>query len=173
VASGPFTTSNNLNFDPLQEIVAQIRIRKPNMVLLLGPFLDSRHPNLIAGAVHESLPTIVQKQLSLVSSVTNEVQGELMILPSIYDATHPYLCFPQPPLKCSHLLSSVSNPIQFLWNDIIIGATSRDVLFDIASSECCTAARVQNSELSDRVVRAAHHVLEQRTYVEVSRFTNL
>ena len=67
VASGPFFTSDSLSNDPLTELVSNVKELKPNLTLLMAPFLDERHPsvrkepsNIIAylNASHSRSPTV-------------------------------------------------------------------------------------------------------------------
>ena len=46
VASGPFFTSDSLSNDPLTELVSNVKELKPNLTLLMAPFLDERHPSV-------------------------------------------------------------------------------------------------------------------------------
>jgi len=56
VASGPFFTSDSLSNDPLTELVSNVKEFKPNLTLLMAPFLDEKHP-----AVKKELSKISQK----------------------------------------------------------------------------------------------------------------
>ena len=51
VASGPFSTSTDLNFDPLEDLLGVVAKEKPDMLVLVGPFVDSAHP-LIGECIH-------------------------------------------------------------------------------------------------------------------------
>lgn len=44
VASGPFTSIADLNFEPLNDLHGYCKQHKPDVVILLGPFLDAEHP---------------------------------------------------------------------------------------------------------------------------------
>ncbi|XP_041093952.1 DNA polymerase alpha subunit B-like [Polyodon spathula] len=43
VACGPYTTSDSLNYEPLMDLIEVIKRDQPDVCLLLGPFLDSKH----------------------------------------------------------------------------------------------------------------------------------
>ena len=43
VAAGPYTTSDNLNYDPLDDLLAYVEKHSPHLVVLCGPFVDAKH----------------------------------------------------------------------------------------------------------------------------------
>ncbi|MGH0146766.1 UNVERIFIED_CONTAM: hypothetical protein FKN15_037577 [Acipenser sinensis] len=43
VACGPYTTSDSMNYEPLMDLIEVIKRDRPDVCLLLGPFLDSKH----------------------------------------------------------------------------------------------------------------------------------
>lgn len=43
VASGPFTASDNLNYEPLWDLMERAAEDEPNLLILIGPFLDYNH----------------------------------------------------------------------------------------------------------------------------------
>ena len=43
VASGPYTTSDNLSYEPLDDLCSYIEKHKPHLVILCGPFVDAKH----------------------------------------------------------------------------------------------------------------------------------
>jgi hypothetical protein len=55
VAAGPFTDAKNLDYEPLQELLAEAtqaeRGAQPDVVVLMGPFVDVDHPLVKAGSV--------------------------------------------------------------------------------------------------------------------------
>lgn len=46
---GPYTTSDNLDYEPLVDALALVRVQKPNVVVLCGPFVDMRQPLVASG----------------------------------------------------------------------------------------------------------------------------
>ena len=51
-ACGPFTTSDNLNYQPLEDLLARVLVQKPDVLVLVGPFVDITQPLLANGDVH-------------------------------------------------------------------------------------------------------------------------
>lgn len=54
VATGPFTGKNDLNYEPLNELIAYCKQHKPDVLILLGPFLDADHTLLFGGSIKSS-----------------------------------------------------------------------------------------------------------------------
>ena len=74
VAAGPFTSKDDVLYEPLQAVLDYCSERPPHVLLLLGPFVDAEHPLVQAGTlqdsfddtfatqVHDLLHTCVQAQ---------------------------------------------------------------------------------------------------------------
>mmetsp|Transcript_34652 Transcript_34652/g.73024 ORF Transcript_34652/g.73024 Transcript_34652/m.73024 type:complete len:750 (-) Transcript_34652:180-2429(-) len=109
---GPFTTKENLNYDPLEDAMVQILQDKPDVVVMCGPFVDERQP-LVAGGE----PTIQDKDGNerkvsyehlfaiKVSALLEELfveaphlKTQFVLVPSIDDAFLDAV-YPQPPLE--------------------------------------------------------------------------
>lgn len=43
-AAGPFTSNTDLTYEPLNDLIAYCKIHKPDILILLGPFVDADHP---------------------------------------------------------------------------------------------------------------------------------
>ena len=46
VAAGPFTTINDLNYDPLINLLERIKEEEPHVLILIGPFVEYSHPQI-------------------------------------------------------------------------------------------------------------------------------
>jgi DNA polymerase alpha subunit B len=51
VAAGPFTTSNNMEYEPWDDLMVVIVKENPDVVILTGPFVDMRHKGVSTGDV--------------------------------------------------------------------------------------------------------------------------
>ena len=47
-ACGPYTTSDKLSYEPLDDLLTYVQNQKPHLVILCGPFVDAKH-NMIDG----------------------------------------------------------------------------------------------------------------------------
>ncbi|CAN0562753.1 unnamed protein product, partial [Laminaria digitata] len=48
-AAGPFTTSDSLVYEPLNDLLGAVRAARPDVVVLMGPFVDAEHPKVRGG----------------------------------------------------------------------------------------------------------------------------
>ncbi|KAI7998262.1 ABC transporter C family member 3 [Camellia lanceoleosa] len=96
-SAGPFTTTDNLFFEPLTELLAYARRKQPQLLLLLGPFIDSEHPEIKKGAVNRTFDEIFR--LEILGRLQDYVEymgsaARVILVPSIRDANHDFV-FPQ------------------------------------------------------------------------------
>ena len=113
VAAGPFTTSDNLSYTPLNTLLGQVIQTRPDVVILLGPFVDITQPLLASGEVtleddeHGShaasyemvfIEKIMRDNLMalLDSDEHTDLPTQFILIPSLSDAHHEYV-YPQPP----------------------------------------------------------------------------
>ncbi|KAI4461343.1 dna polymerase 2 alpha 70 kda subunit [Holotrichia oblita] len=157
VAVGPYTLSENLLYEPLQDLLKQIVQEKPNILILIGPFLDSAHPDvLIMEETFESYFEI------LVNNIMDCLTGwpiQIILVPSFNDAHH-FPCYPTPSYISRNYpnLQYVPNPCLLNINGFIIGINSLDILFQLTKQE------ISNNVQMDRMGRLAAHILQQRNF---------
>lgn len=48
-AAGPFTVSDNLLYEPLEDLIKYVVEHKPHVLILIGPFLDASHQDIAEG----------------------------------------------------------------------------------------------------------------------------
>ena len=46
---GPYTTSDNLEYEPFLDMLEVIRVEKPDVVIMAGPFVDIKHSMVASG----------------------------------------------------------------------------------------------------------------------------
>lgn len=49
VAAGPFTVSDNLLYEPLEDLMKYVLEHKPHLLILIGPIVDASHQDIIEG----------------------------------------------------------------------------------------------------------------------------
>ncbi|CAH8382709.1 unnamed protein product [Eruca vesicaria subsp. sativa] len=168
IASGPFTTQDNLLFEPLNELLAHAKRKPPQLLVLLGPFVDSEHPEIEKGAVDATFSEIFQVEVirrvqEYVEFMGSEVR--VILVPSIRDANHDCI-FPQPPFDIhipdlEHQITSLSNPGTFEANQVKVGCCTVDVLKHLSVEEI---SRNPSGVPTDRMARLASHLLRQRSF---------
>ncbi|ETV79472.1 hypothetical protein H257_07473 [Aphanomyces astaci] len=176
-AAGPFTPHNDPQYQPLSDLIAVAAKQKPDVVILLGPFIDANHAkdgvvavdNVLVGFDDMFLFKIVAKFNTLLSALPN---CHLILIPSVRDVHHPYV-YPQPPFDRTvvfegldspdfhsrvHLLS---NPSTFTINGTVFGATTTDILLELGGAEF---HRTQQPNQQQRLFRLTEQLLRQHSY---------
>ncbi|CAB0014018.1 unnamed protein product [Nesidiocoris tenuis] len=54
VAAGPFTLSDTLSYEPLDDLIAHVLQHPPNILVLVGPLVDANHPKIAQGQIAET-----------------------------------------------------------------------------------------------------------------------
>lgn len=67
IASGPFTLGGNLTYEPLHALLAFCAQVKPDLLLLLGPFVDAEHPLIADNLADRPFGRIFQESVSACS----------------------------------------------------------------------------------------------------------
>eukprot|EP00026_Physarum_polycephalum_P003504 Phypoly_transcript_03517.p1 GENE.Phypoly_transcript_03517~~Phypoly_transcript_03517.p1 ORF type:complete len:684 (+),score=166.84 Phypoly_transcript_03517:196-2052(+) len=167
VAAGPFTTTENLAYRPLDHLLEVVERTNPQIVVLLGPFVDTAQ-----ALVQSSDETFAELFKSKISATLMRATGTLstMSLPpsKIVLVPHPrdpeMSPLPQPPFSAkeyqmeSKWITPVSNPCTMKVNDVTLGVSSVDVIRHLASQEASKNLQ------GDRLSRLCGHLLKQRSY---------
>ncbi|XVE85256.1 hypothetical protein DITRI_Ditri17bG0077500 [Diplodiscus trichospermus] len=169
IAAGPFTTTDNLLFEPLKELLAYATRKCPQLLILLGPFIDSEHPEIKKGTVDLSFDEIFQLEVLRMLQDYLEHMGpnaQVVIIPSVRDANHDFV-FPQPAfdlgsLDVRHQITSLQNPGIFEADEVKIGCCTVDILKHLSGEEM--SRHSTDGTPSDRLSRLASHILSQRSF---------
>ncbi|KAL2821494.1 DNA polymerase alpha subunit B N-terminal-domain-containing protein [Aspergillus granulosus] len=180
VASGPYTSDDNLDFEPLREICQKAAESYADAVVLLGPFLDIEHPLLASGDFDlpemdgldpdtATLTTVfrhciaapLQKLAAAVPSIN------IVLVPSVRDAVSKHVSWPQEQLPKKELglpkqARMVSNPVTFSMNETVIGMCSHDVLWELRREEALYGT--PKDGLFPRLVK---YLIEQRHFLPI------
>ncbi|XP_073224975.1 uncharacterized protein [Cicer arietinum] len=165
IAAGPFTTTDNLLFEPLVELLAYAKRRPPQLLVLLGPFIDSEHPDIKKGTVDMVFNDIFRFEVLKKLEDYVECMGSavrVLLVPSIRDANHDFV-FPQPAFDISlPQISSLTNPGIFEANEVKVGCCTLDVLKQISGEEISRIAA--DGKPIDRLSRLTNHILNQQSF---------
>ncbi|WCJ38686.1 DNA polymerase alpha subunit B [Euphorbia peplus] len=169
IASGPFTTIDNLMFEPLTELLAHARRKPPQLLILLGPFIDSEHPEIKKGTVRSSFDDIFRVEiLGRLQDYVDYMGSDarVLLVPSIRDANHDYV-FPQPPFEIQssnldHQITCLRNPGIFEANQVSVGCCTVDIIKQLSGEEM--SRNPADGAVSDRMSRLASHILNQRSF---------
>ncbi|XP_057949506.1 uncharacterized protein LOC131144703 [Malania oleifera] len=171
IAAGPFTTIDNLFFEPLTELLAYASRKLPQLLILLGPFIDSEHPEIKKATVDRSYDEIFHTEVLRRLQDYVEYMGSaarVILVPSIRDANHDFV-FPQPgfeihPPDLSNQITSVTNPGIFEANEVKVGFCTVDILKQLSGEEIARNATDGSFGDGDRRSRLARHILSQRCF---------
>lgn len=182
IASGPYTNDDNLDFAPWHRLMDQVEQQKPDVILLLGPFLSVHHSSLMDPHLGELPQDIFQKHISRRLNHLCELTSKTtaILLPSTKDIVSPHAAWPQPMFDKASLglhkrVKCLPNPCLFSINEVVLGATTADVLKDIRGQEfvinCGIDDQVTNRDGQmdrDGISRTIRNLFHQRHFYPIS-----
>ncbi|KAG8737123.1 DNA-directed DNA polymerase alpha subunit pol12 [Ceratobasidium sp. 428] len=176
IACGPFTFDSDLDYKPFKGVVDVARNEQPDLLLLLGPFVDSNHPLIKAGQVDLPPATLFRERISkqLAQLETDMPELVIALVPSPRDLISTHVVLPQaalerdPDFGLSRKCQLVPNPSTFSVNEFTVGAISVDVLFHIRKDhffkEAPEIADEPNNEPADTMTMLCRQILEQQSF---------
>uniref|UniRef100_A0A673KGH4 DNA polymerase alpha subunit B n=1 Tax=Sinocyclocheilus rhinocerous TaxID=307959 RepID=A0A673KGH4_9TELE len=164
MACGPYTPSESLTYDPLIDLITIINKDRPDMCILFGPFVDSKHEQIEKNQVTETFENIFKRCVDSIVEGTKGSGCRLVFVPSQRDVHHHYI-YPQPPFNLSNLSKDDSarvtlapDPCTLLIGNVTFGLTSTDILFHMGAEE------ISSGTGTERFSRIMKHMLTQRSY---------
>ncbi|KAF9884452.1 DNA-directed DNA polymerase alpha subunit pol12 [Aspergillus nanangensis] len=178
IASGPYTTDDNLNFEALNELCKRAADSCADGLVLMGPFLDIEHPLLASGdfdlpemegydpdtatlttVFRHYISTPLQRLVAAVPGIT------IVMVPSVRDAVSKHVSWPQEQLPRKELglpkqVRMVSNPVTLSLNETVIGMCSHDVLYELRREEVLHGKPKEGNLLT----RLPKYLIEQRHF---------
>lgn len=174
-AAGPYTADDNLDFEPLQELCNKAVEEMVDTLVLTGPFLDIEHPLLAAGDFElpdvkgldqdASINTLfrlwisshIEKLCAAIPSIT------IIMVPSVRDMVSKHVSWPQERIVKKELglpkqVSMVPDPCFISLNEIVVGITSHDILFELSREQL---SHGQTDEIMDRLPKS---LIQQRHF---------
>eukprot|EP01134_Creolimax_fragrantissima_P007842 CFRG7842T1 len=168
-AAGPFTCNDDLSYQPLDELLESVKKDAPDVLILMGPFVDETHPMIInptGGLQHSTYQEVfddcIGQRLADLMERTRTLQ--VVLVPSLLDIQHDRI-LPQPPLPLAFendRIKSMPNPCVLTVNEVTIGLSTTDILFALISEEISRTP--SSSAAGDRLGRLTNHLLEQRSF---------
>ncbi|KAK6638803.1 hypothetical protein RUM43_007072 [Polyplax serrata] len=154
VASGPYTPTDSMTYEPLLDLVKEVVKQEPHVLILTGPFIEANHPVLEESVLAETTEEFFEKVI------------EQIMKPLEREFTSP-MVYPTPQIKLKtkqtypklHLLP---DPSIFAVEDVVFGVTSTDVLLHMSKEE------ISCSLEGGRLPRLAKHILQQRSFYPLS-----
>ncbi|KAK9236107.1 DNA polymerase alpha/epsilon subunit B-domain-containing protein [Lipomyces kononenkoae] len=183
IAKGPFTTQDDIAFAPLTELIDQCISAKADVVVLLGPFIDTTHPCLIdpgalpyAGlnTLEDLFRTTIAAELRRLESALANVQTFLVPESSEREAVQRHVSFPTPPVADAKKTLGMPkrskwlcNPAFVAVNSSVLAITNVDILMQLSKVEYLH--RVGSSDTFERniLARGVRNLLQQRSLYPV------
>jgi len=160
-ASGPFTTSDSLSYEPLVDFVNIVKERKPTLTILIGPLVDEDHAEIKGASIGESFISLGQKWLNW---ICDNLSGftSLVFVPSQRDIFQQPL-YPQPPYETANRKNVylASDPCTLKVCGINFGMTSVDTLFHLGAEEISMSG---GEGAPDRLSRLTSHLIDQKSF---------
>ncbi|XP_063800926.1 DNA polymerase alpha subunit B [Pseudophryne corroboree] len=165
-ACGPFTTSDTITYDALKDLVDVINRDRPDVCILLGPFLDAKHEQIERLQLTVTFEEVFKSCLKMIIEGTRPSGSHLVFVPSVRDVHHDPV-YPQPPFNCYEAAKEdktrvhfIADPCTLSVNGVAVGFTSTDLLFHMGAEEISSGT----AGASDRFSRILKHILTQRSY---------
>jgi DNA polymerase alpha subunit B len=181
VASGPYTTEEDLDFSPFNALLAAAQDIQADSLVLAGPFIDAEHPLVRNGDfdLPENFPVQPDKATlsdlfrAYISHPLNKLTQafpsiSIVLCPSSRDAISKHASWPQDKLVRRELalpkqVSLVPNPMKVSMNEVQFGISSQDVLDQLRSCEVASG-KYRQINILDRLSR---QIIEQRHFFPV------
>ncbi|KAF9903629.1 DNA-directed DNA polymerase alpha subunit pol12 [Linnemannia zychae] len=166
VAAGPYTLSDNLLFEPFAALMEHVNAERPDVLLLMGPFISSTHPMIASGDVDMIPEAYFKKYISALLANHQErypKEMQILMIPSLQDVIHDTLVMPQPGFEQLRSLGlpagtyCLPNPAQFTINEMVFAVNTADILMHLNGDEIA-----RNPKRNDRMGRLSKYIIDQR-----------
>lgn len=159
---GPYATNDTetLSYTPLENLLEVIQNEKPDVLIMLGPFVDVKHPLIQTGKIDFTYEELFIFVCNMVTSAAKGLKTEVIFVPSQRDICHDCV-YPQPAFKDepTKRIKMMPDPCTLMINDVSVGLTSTDILFHLGAEEVSSF-----TVRTDRLGRLADHLLKQQCY---------
>ena len=178
VSSGPYTADDNLAFEPLQALCEKASESYADILIMIGPILDLEHPLLASGDFDLPDDPSIEPDKATLNDVFRILVGTpirnlalrvpnitIILVPSVRDAVNKHVSWPQEPFDKKVLglpkqAKVVTNPVTVSLNEIVVGISAQDVLWDLRRDE----VKVGKTKESDLMARLPRHLIHQRHF---------
>eukprot|EP00794_Sanderia_malayensis_P020253 gene20253-22237_t len=167
VTCGPYATSDMLSHAPLTDFLKIVEDERPDLVVMLGPFVDSKQPSIEKADVDFAFEDKFTEYKGMIMATAISSESKIAFVPAQRDIFHDQV-YPQPPFEMfekmpdniKEKILSLSDPSTMMINDVVFGITSTDILFHLGAEEISSFA----PGTSDRLGRHVAHILKQQSY---------
>lgn len=178
IGSGPFTADDNLDFEPLHAICSQAADTYADVLILTGPFLDIDHPLIASGDFDLPEEILSDPDSATMSTIfkylitpaftqlaATNPRITILLVPSVKDAIDKHASWPQEPFPKKDLglpkaVRVIGNPMTIALNEIVMGISSQDILYELRHEEI-VGGKPQDPSL---LARLPKYLIEQRHF---------
>ncbi|PVD26082.1 hypothetical protein C0Q70_13750 [Pomacea canaliculata] len=163
IAAGPYSAVDDLEYQPLVELLDIIERDTPDVCILMGPFVDSKNTLIENSNTQKTYKDLFNECMDTIADRTSRLNCKVILVPSLRDVHH-HPVYPQGPYSLSKTIPQnfylATDPCTMVINNIVFGLTSTDVLFHIGAEE---VALIKTGN-TDRLERLVRHMLQQHSY---------
>ena len=184
VSSGPYTADDNLNFEPLNALCNKAAETYADALILIGPLFDVEHPLLATGDFDLPDDPSIEPDKSTLNDVFRILVGgplrrlvqavpsiTIILVPSVRDAINKHVSWPQfsyrkedkKALGLPKQVNLATNPVTISLNEVIIGISSQDILYDLRREEVVVGKPSESNVLA----RLPRHLIQQRHFFPI------
>ncbi|KAL5114130.1 DNA-directed DNA polymerase alpha subunit pol12 [Pleosporales sp. CAS-2024a] len=180
IASGPYTTDQNLDFAPLHAFLDNAAEAYADSIILVGPFLDAEHAQIRTGDF-DPPPNCSPDQATMTDLFRHHISTALqsflkrvptcnvILVPSLRDAHHHHAAFPQDKFikkelglgAAGKMVQCVTNPMTLSMNEMTVAMSSIDIL-DMLRREELISDKSRSVNVYERCART---IIEQRSFL--------
>ncbi|KAL8730371.1 MAG: hypothetical protein Q9166_004136 [cf. Caloplaca sp. 2 TL-2023] len=178
VASGPYTADDNLAFEPLNALCYKAEETCADMLVLIGPFLDTEHPLVASGdfdlpddpsiepdraTLVDAFRLLIAKPLQALAQAIPSIT--IVCVPSVRDVMNRHVSWPQNNLPGKKLglpkqAKMVSNPVTVSINENVVAISAQDILYELRGEEVAVGKKREDNLLA----RLPKYLIQQRHF---------
>jgi len=178
ITSGPYTTDDNLAFEPLQALCEKAAGIYVDVLIMVGPILDLGHPLVASGDFDLPDDSSIEPDKATLNDVFRILIGKplrqlalqvpsitIILVPSVRDAVNKHVSWPQEPFDKKLLglpkqAKVVTNPVTISLNESVVGISAQDVLNDLRREEVVVGQPKERNIMA----RLPRHLVQQRHF---------
>lgn len=166
ISVGPYTPSDTLSYEPIEDLFRYVREHKPHILIIVGPIVDATHPLIVEGKLAETFAACYDRILKQIVQPLSKTHTKVIVVSSWREAAY-HVIYPTPPSYTSlpsHYpnLVVLPDPSIISINGLYVGLTSTDILMHLGKEEIF---HYSDTEIRpDRLSRLASYIIQQRHF---------
>ncbi|CAI4230725.1 unnamed protein product [Auanema sp. JU1783] len=172
-ACGPYTSPDTCGYEPLYDLLEAVRKNPPNVLVLMGPFVDRKSKYFTSPTAQASYSSVQEILMIRIAQLLDRIPTQIIIQPSPMREGAHINGFPSSPLTVPHemvrilgkKLHLVSDPAVVEVDGIKIAITGSEIIAHLSKLETHRSADQENI---DRIARLSNHILGQRSLYPLS-----